>query len=87
MKINVKAFAITLGILWAGMVFSTGLLNLIWNSYAVEFVTLVKSIYPGYKAMRGFLGLITGTIYALTEGVFLGLIFGWLYNKIVGTPK
>ena len=85
MKLNLKAYAISGGIIWAGIVFIFGLLNLFWSSYAANFVQFVKSLYPGYKAMSGFLGVIVGSIYALTHGAVLGVIFAWIYNAVL--PK
>lgn len=80
MKLNLKAFALTAGILWAAAMLLTGLANLIWSGYGVAFLQLMASLYPGYHADGTFLDLVVGTLYALVDGAVAGLVFGWLYN-------
>jgi len=41
---------------------------------------LCRSIFPGYRPGTGMGSVVTGTIYALVDGVIGGAIFGWLYN-------
>ncbi|MDZ7291597.1 MAG: hypothetical protein ONB44_16595 [candidate division KSB1 bacterium] len=84
MKLNLKALVLTAGILWAVAVFLTGLANLIWPAYGVTFLQAMASVYPGYHATRSFGDLIVGTWYALLDGAVVGLVFGWLYNLLVG---
>jgi hypothetical protein len=79
-KLSTKALAWTAAVLWGATVFVVGILNLIWPSYAAAFLDMVKSIYPGYGAMSGFLAVIVGTLYALVDGAICGALFGWLYN-------
>jgi ABC-type phosphate transport system permease subunit len=83
MKLNVKALALTTGLLWGGAMFVTGLANLIWSTYAVKFLEVIASVYPGYHANGTFIDLIVGTLYALIDGAVVGLIFGWLYNVLL----
>jgi len=52
MKLNVKALALTAGILWALALFLTGLGNLIWSGYGEPFLKVMASVYPGYHANR-----------------------------------
>ena len=82
MKLNLKALAASLAILWGGCVFLVGLANLIWPGYAAGFLNLLASIYPGYHASRTLGDLIVGTLYAILDGAVGGLIFGWLYNYL-----
>ncbi|UCF55998.1 MAG: bacteriophage holin [Deltaproteobacteria bacterium] len=84
MKFNLKALAMTAGILWALAVFLVGVLNLIWSGYGVAFLQLIASIYPGYHATSSLGDLIVGALYALVDGAICGLVFGWLYNVFVG---
>ena len=87
MKLSIRAMVFTIGILWGGAVFITGLANLVWNGYGIEFLKVVASIYPGYKASGSFGDVITGTLYALVDGGVCGLIFAWLYNRFTGNGK
>jgi ABC-type phosphate transport system permease subunit len=82
MKLNLKALAFSVAILWGGSVFLTGLTNLIWPGYAAAFLNLLASIYPGYHASGSFGDMIVGTLYAVLDGFLGGLIFGWLYNYL-----
>lgn len=84
MKLNVKALALTIGILWAAAILITGVANLIWPSYGMKFLEVMASVYPGYKATRSFGDVIAGTLYALVDGGISGLVFAWLYNLFVG---
>ncbi|MEJ2725286.1 MAG: hypothetical protein P8175_11725 [Deltaproteobacteria bacterium] len=56
MRLNIKAMAFTLGILWGAIVLLTGLANLIWSGYGTGFLQILASVYPGYKA-SGSVGL------------------------------
>jgi hypothetical protein len=84
MKFNLKALALTSGILWAAAVFFTGIANLIWAGYGTTFLQVMASIYPGYEVTRSFGGVVVGTLYALVDGAVCGLIFAWLYNVFAG---
>lgn len=84
MKLNIKALALSIAILWGFAVFIVGVANLIWPGYGIEFLRLVASVYPGYHATGSFGDLIVGVLYALLDGVVGSLIFGWLYNSFVG---
>jgi hypothetical protein len=84
MKLNVKALALTVGILWALAVLLVGAANLIWSGYGGAFLQLIASIYPGYHAAGCPGDLIVGTLYALVDGTIGGLVFGWLYNLFIG---
>jgi hypothetical protein len=82
MKLNLKALAVSLAILWGLGVFLVGLANLTWPGYAATFLNLLASVYPGYHAAGSFGDLIVGTLYAVLDGFLGGLIFGWLYNYL-----
>ena len=82
MKLNLKALALSLAVLWGLVVFLVGLANLIWSGYAAAFLSLLASVYPGYHAAGSFGDLIVGTLYAVLDGAVGGLIFGWLYNYL-----
>jgi hypothetical protein len=84
MKLNIRALAFAIGILWGCAVFLVGIANLIWPGYGVAFLKLLASVYPGYHATGSFGDLIVGVFYALFDGVVGSLIFGWLYNSFVG---
>ncbi len=84
MKLNLRAFVLTVGILWAGALFLAGFTNLLWSGYGDAFLQVMASLYPGYHAAGTFGDLIVGTLYALVDGLIFGLIFGGLYNLFAG---
>lgn len=87
MKLNVKAVAIALGLVWGILaMFLTGLLNLIWSGYGRGFLDVMASVYPGYSATGGFGNLIVGTIYGLADGAIAGAVYAWLYNRLAHAP-
>mgnify|MGYP000714946843 CR=1 FL=1 len=79
MKLNVKAFALACGILWA-----LGLFGLTWWIIAFEGVTnevtIIGQLYRGYNISP--LGSLIGLIWAFFDALIGGAIFAWLYNFI-----
>jgi len=77
MRLNVKAFALTCGIVWG-----LGVLLLTWWIIALDGATgeipFLGHIYRGYNISP--LGSIVGLIWAFVDGAIGGAIFAWLYN-------
>ena len=79
MKFNVKAFALTCGLLW-----DLGLFILTWwiiiFDGATGEPTLIGRLYRGYSisASCSFIGLM----WAFVDGLIGGAIFAWLYNLL-----
>ena len=84
MKLSLKGFTITGGILWAFCIVAVGILNIIFPAYGGDFLKLMASVYPGYKASGKIGDVIVGTLYALLDGAIRGFIFALLYNAFVG---
>jgi hypothetical protein len=82
MKLNLRAFSMTAGIITAAIILITGMANLAWRGYADVFFKLMASIYPGYDASGTFGDLMVGTLYGLVDGFVFGWVFGWLYNRL-----
>ncbi len=84
MKLDVKAFGLTCGLLWG-----FGLLFLTWWMIAcggaTGEVTLIGRVYIGYRisAVGSFIGLAWG----FADGLIGGVIFAWLYNAIIAKTK
>lgn len=88
MKLSIKALTIAGGIIWALAILFVGILNIIFSEYGGEFLKVMASVYPGYKASGTFIDVIVGTLYALLDGAVAGLVFALLYNAFVGkAPK
>ncbi len=83
MRLNVKAFALTCGLVWG-----LGLFLLTWWIIAFEGstkeITLIGQVYRGFNISP--LGSVIGLIWALVDGTIGGAIFAWLYNLIAARP-
>jgi hypothetical protein len=79
MKLNVKAFALTCGIVWG-----FGLFALTWWIIAFDGatheVTLIGRLYRGYNISP--IGSIVGLLYGFFDAGIGGVIMAWLYNAI-----
>lgn len=82
MKLDVKATALTIGLLWGAAMFLTGTANLVWDGYGEDFLDVMASVYPGYHATASFGQVILGTLYGLLDGAAGGAVIAWLYNRL-----
>ena len=81
MKLDVKAFALTAGLIWG-----FGLFFLTWWIIAFDGPStdagLLGSIYRGYTLTP--VGSFIGFVWALVDGFVGGAVFAWLYNLMAG---
>jgi len=84
MKLDIKAFTFTAGILWGLAMFLVGIAHFIWSGYGSAFLEVMASLYPGYDATPTIDSVILGTLYGFLDGAIGGLVFAWLYNVFVG---
>lgn len=81
MKLNIKAFALSCGLLWG-----FGLFVLTWWIIMFEGatgeVTLLGRLYRGYSISG--VGSFIGLAWAFADGLLGGAIFAWLYNLLIG---
>jgi hypothetical protein len=84
MRINVKAFAFTAGLLWGAAMLLVGFAHFIWPSYGIAFLDVMASLYPGYEVTPTMDAVILGALYGFLDGAIAGLVFAWLYNVFVG---
>lgn len=79
MKLNIKSFALTCGIIWGW-----GLFFLTWWIIAFDGITgeptLIGKVYRGYTISP--MGSVIGLIYGFFDALIGGAIFAWLYNKM-----
>jgi hypothetical protein len=80
MKLNIKAWALTCGLIWG-----LGLFFLTWWIIAFDGstgeVTLIGRLYRGYSISA--MGSLVGMIWAFFDGLIGGAIFAWLYNRLL----
>lgn len=79
MKLNVKAFALSFGLVWG---FALFLLTwwLIGFDGPSSDPTLIGRLYRGYSITP--VGSFIGLVWAFIDGLIIGAIFAWLYNLI-----
>jgi len=84
MKLNIKAFALSCGIIWG-----LGLFCFTWWIIAFDGAsgepTLIGRLYRGYAISP--IGSLIGLVWAFFDGLIAGAIFAWLYNRITGSAE
>ncbi len=78
MKLRIRAFALTCGILWG-----LGLFIMTWWIIAFDGAgggEFIGRVYRGYSITP--LGSVVGLIWGFVDGLIGGAIFAWLYNFI-----
>ncbi|RKY11658.1 MAG: hypothetical protein DRP52_05630 [Planctomycetota bacterium] len=81
MKLNVKAFALTCGLIWGvGVLFLTWWLILLEGSEPAP--CFLNRVYKGYTMTP--LGSIIGMVWGFIDAGVGGAIFAWLYNLLSG---
>jgi hypothetical protein len=79
MRLNVKALAVTSGLLWGfGLLFITWWIMLFEG--ATGEITWIGQVYRGYCISP--VGSIIGLIWGFVDGLIGGAIFGWVYNFV-----
>ena len=81
MRLNVRAFALTCGLLCGLGLFFVTLWIIAFDGASGE-ITFVGRIYRGYNI--SYLGSVFGLIWGFFDGLIGGAIFAWLYNLITG---
>ncbi len=80
MKLDVKAFALTCGLIWGfGMLFITWWIMLFEG--ATGDLLVIGHVYRGFNISP--VGSIFGLVWGFVDGMIGGAIFAWLYNFIV----
>lgn len=83
MKLNVKAMALTLG-----LVCGLGLFLLTWWMIIVEGasgnVTVIGHVYRGYEISA--LGSLVGFLWGFVDGAIAGALIAWFYNRLTAMP-
>ena len=99
MKLNLKALALSLGILFAVLTFVLG----VWFSmtgFAKGVISMIQEIYaklvhlqfsPTRAAFtnlwKNFSGIILLTVFSFVDGVIGGLLIGFFYNLFLPQQK
>jgi len=81
MKLNVKALALTSGLLWGGAV-CLATLWLLARGYDGALIRQLDHFYIGYTF--SYAGAFVGLVWGFIDGAVGAAIFAWLYNKLAG---
>ena len=84
MKLNIKSFALTCGIIWGLGLFFLTLWFIAFDGPTGE-PTLIGKLYRGYTVSP--IGSVIGLIYAFFDASIGGAIFAWLYNRLAGCAE
>lgn len=83
MKLNIKSFALTCGIVWGVCMFIFTWWMIVFGDGAVgEKVPIVSDMYIMYRINPA--GSIVGLLWGFLDGAIGGLVFAWLYNLLTG---
>ena len=78
MKINIKALALSFGIIWGLAIFLLTVWFLIM-CYEGNLLAKLGSVYLGYSVSLP--GAFIGLMYGFIDGLIGGALLGYLYNK------
>ncbi len=79
MKLNVRAFALTGGILWGIAVFLFTWWVIMFEGASGE-PTVIGLLYRGYTLSPA--GSVIGLVWGFFDGLIGGALFAWLYNRL-----
>jgi hypothetical protein len=79
-KLNEKALAISLGVLWSLAILSLSIIAIMSENYLHNVVEFFSSIYLGYSL--SFTGILIGMVWAFIDAAIGGWFLAWLYNKL-----
>jgi hypothetical protein len=79
MKLHVRAFGLTCGIIWGLGLFLLTWWIIVFDGATGE-TTLIGQVYRGYSISP--LGSLVGLAWAFVDGLIGGAIFAWIYNLI-----
>ena len=84
MKLDIRAFALSCGILWGAGIFLLTWWIIAFDGATGE-ATLIGRLYRGYtiSAAGSFIGLVWGFF----DGLIGGALFAWLYNWLRGREQ
>jgi ABC-type phosphate transport system permease subunit len=61
--------------------FLVGLVGMFVPEYGEDFLEVFADLYPWFDEEGGFGNLLIGTVWGLIDGVVLGFLIAWLYNR------
>ena len=84
MKFNIKAFALSAGIL-LGLVMALVTVLSILVHWEANTLWILHKVFPGYSP--SWLGALLGLLWGFIYGSIAGAVFAWLYNTLACEEK
>ncbi len=81
MKLNIRALALTGGILWGAALFLITWWIIFFDG-ATGDPTCIGMVYRGYNISP--IGSLIGLAWGILDGIIAGALFGWVYNRFAG---
>lgn len=78
-KLNTKAVAFALGLMWSLGILFMSITALATEIYLHNIVDFIATVYLGYSLSFG--GVVVGMVWGFFDAAIGGFIFAWLYNK------
>lgn len=79
MKLNIKALALTMGLVWGIGLFLGTWWIIMFDGQSTE-VSFLSQAYRGYSITP--MGSVIGLVWGFFDGLFGGAIIAWLYNYL-----
>ena len=79
MRLDVKALALTSGIVWGAAIFLSTLWLIVFGFHG-ELMQKLDHFYFGYDV--SVVGAFIGLAWGFVDGLVCGAVFAWLYNRL-----
>jgi hypothetical protein len=78
--LGVMSMGVALGVTSALVVFFIGITTAVfgWGALVVQ---VLSTLYIGYEP--SFIGSVTGAVWAFVDGFIGGMLFAWIYKRLV----
>ncbi|MCP4148365.1 MAG: hypothetical protein GY757_11495 [bacterium] len=80
MKLNIRSFGLTLGIVYGLLLFLATWWLIIRGEVPPGERVMLSYIYPFYTVSP--LGSLLGLLYGFVDGLIIGFPLAWIYNKL-----
>ena len=84
MKLNVRAFALAVGLVWGLNWFLLTWFMIALDGISYE-MTIIGRIYRGFTVSP--VGSIAALLWGFIDGYMLGLLIAWIYNQLIPRLK
>ena len=78
--LGVISLGLALGVTWAIAVFMLGIMAWLFG-WGIEVASALSGLYIGYGP--SFVGAIAGAVWGFVDGLILGVMIAWLYNRFL----